>query len=175
MEQRPRIGELLGIIGLVSSADVSTALGRQANEGARLGTCLLDLGLVDEASLLAALGAQQAIGAVDAMALAALPLDAASLLPARAAVRALAVPLDGTSTRLEVAMMDPCSLALVDELTAVCGRRILPRLGLEIRIQETLERLYGVEVSGRLARTRARLVKRAALPQASARNAPDAA
>lgn len=160
--KRPKLGETLRFFGILSGAEVEIALNRQTNEGGRLGTCLLDLGLMDEATLLAALGAQQNAATVDAATLAALPVSAATLLPARAALVARAVPLARNGRRLEVAMLDPGSLRLVDELSAVCRMVIVPRLALEVRLTECLERLYDQTISGRLARTRARIEKRRA-------------
>lgn len=160
--KRPKLGETLRFFGLLSGAEVEIALSRQVNEGGRLGTCMLDTGLVDEATLLAALGAQQNVATVDGGELAALPVSAATLLPARAALVARAVPLACTGRRLEVAMLDPGSLRLIDELSAVSRMVIVPRLALEVRLTECLERFYNLTVSGRLARTRARIEKRRA-------------
>ena len=125
------------------------------NEGGRLGTCLLDTGLLDEATLLAALGAQLHVAAVDAATLAAVPQSNAILLPARAALVARAVPLARRGRTLEVAMLDPRSLRLIDELAAVSRLIIVPRLALEVRLTECLERLCDQTISGRFARTRA--------------------
>ena len=158
--KRPKLGETLRFFGLLSGAEVEIALSRQANEGGRLGTCLLDTGLVDEATLLAALGAQQHVATVDAARLAALPVTVAALLPARAALVARAVPLARMGRRLEVAMLDPGAMRLIDELSAVRRMIIVPRLALEVRLTECLERLYDQTISGRLARTRERIAKR---------------
>ncbi len=162
--KRPKLGETLRFFGLLSGAEVEIALSRQTNEGGRLGTCLLDTGLVDEATLLAALGAQQHVDTVDAARLAALPATVATLLPARAALVARAVPLARMGRRLEVAMLDPGSMRLIDELSAVSRMIIVPRLALEVRLTECLERLYDQTISGRLARTRERIAKRLAQP-----------
>lgn len=160
--KRPKLGETLRFFGILSGAEVEGALKRQADEGGRLGTCLLDSGLVDEATLLAALGAQLKVETVDAARLAAVPQSNAALLPARAALVAWAVPLARTGRSLEVAMLDPCSMPLLDELSAVARLTIVPRLALEVRLAECLERLYDLTISGRLERTRARIAKRLA-------------
>ncbi len=160
--KRPRLGETLRFFGLLSGAEVEGALERQANDGGRLGTCLLDSGLVDEATLLAALGAQLKVETVDAATLAAVPQSNAGLLSARAALVACAVPLARKGRTLEVAMLDPCSMSLLDELAAVSRMTIVPRLALEVRLSECLERLYDLTISGRLARTRARIERRKA-------------
>lgn len=157
---RPKLGETLRFFGLLSGAEVEIALSRQANEGGRLGTCLLDVGLIDEATLLAALGAQQQVETVDGARLTAVPPSNAALLPARAALVARAVPLSRNGRHLEVAMLDPGALRLIDELTAVSRLTIVPRLALEVRLTECLERLYEQTISGRLARTRARIERR---------------
>lgn len=160
--QRPKLGETLRFFGILSGAEVEGALERQANEGGRLGTCLLDSGLVDETTLLAALGAQLKVETIDAATLAALPKSNADLLPARAALIASAVALGRTGKSLEVAMLDPCSMPLLDGLAAVSRLIIVPRLALEVRLAECLERLYDLTISGRLARTRERIARRMA-------------
>lgn len=160
--RRPKLGETLRFFGILSGAEVEGALERQINEGGRLGTCLLDSGLVDEATLLAALGAQLKVETVDAATLAAVPRSNAALLPARAALVASAVPLARKGKTLEVAMLDPGSMPLLDGLEAVSRLTIVPRLALEVRLTECLERLYDVTISGRMARTRDRIQRRLA-------------
>ena len=158
--KRPKLGETLRFFGILSGAEVDGALERQANDGGRLGTCLLDSGIVDEATLLAALGAQLKVETADAATLAAVPLSNAALLPARAALVASAIPLARHERTLEVAMLDPDSMPLLDELAAVSRLTIVPRLALEVRLAECLERLYGVPISERLLRTRERIDRR---------------
>jgi len=160
--KRPKLGETLRFFGILSGAEVEGALERQANDGGRLGTCLLDSGIVDEATLLAALGAQLGVETVDAATLSAVPVTNAAFLPARAAVVACAVPLARRGKTLEVAMLDPASMPLLDDLAAVSRLTILPRLALEVRLAECLERLYCVPMPERLIRTRERIERRQA-------------
>ena len=155
------LGELLRRFGLLSEADLACAMSRQANEGGRLGTCLLDIGGVEERTLLAALGAQRGMPTIEAAALRAVPAEVAALLPARAALLLHAVPIARSARHLEVAMMDPAALAAVDDLERLTRLKVLPRLALEVRLHEALERLYRVAVSERLERTRRRLERRA--------------
>ena len=154
------LGLLLRRFGLLTEPDLKSAMNRQANEGGRLGTCLLDVGGVEERTLLAALGAQRAAQTIDAEALQSVPADAAGLLPARAALLLHAVPIARTARHLEVAMMDPSALAALDDLERITRLKVQPRLALEVRLHEALERLYRVAVSERLERTRRRLGRR---------------
>ena len=156
----PRLGEMLCFLGLTRTDDIEGSLRRQEADGGRLGSCLLDSGLVEEETLLAILGAQLHVPTADAAALAAVPLEAVRLIPARAALLTGAVPLVRRDRTLEVAMTDPTSLARIDELRSVTRLRIEPRLALEVRIAEAQERLYGAPVSERLARTRRRIAER---------------
>ncbi|MGE0640679.1 MAG: hypothetical protein AB7G12_01715 [Thermoanaerobaculia bacterium] len=161
---RPALGLLLERFGLLSHPDLERALARQAREGGRLGTCLLDLHLLDEETLLAALGTQLGVEVVPPGRLDDVGRENARLLPERAAFHAHAAPLGSSeSGELEVAMMDPTDLVLRDELTAVAGRKVRPRLALEVRIAEALEKIYGREESERLKRTRVQLARRARL------------
>lgn len=163
------LGEMLRRVGWITEADLRSALQRQENEGARLGTCLLDTGLVDEPTLLAALGAQQHLETVDMTRLEASRESDVELLPMRLALQTQSVPLGLRGDRLELAMTDPGSLELVDRIEASIRRRVVPLLALEIRVLERLEELYGVEVSERHLRTRARLARRGARRVAASR------
>jgi type IV pilus assembly protein PilB len=154
------LGELLRRFGLLAEPDLRSALARQANEGGRLGTCLLDVGGVEERVLLAALGAQRGAATVDAAALGDVPEAAAALLPARVALLAKAVPIARSASHLEVAMLDPSALDAVDDLARLTRLTVQPRLALEVRIFEALERLYRIAVSERLERTRRRIARR---------------
>jgi type IV pilus assembly protein PilB len=155
--RRQSLGEILRFLGVLTGEDLDRALRRQVDEGGKLGTCLLEAGLVDEETLLAALGAQQRVETVDSRRLEAVSASASALLPVRAAVLAEAVPLGASGATLEVAMSDPTDIARLDDLARVTRRRIVPRLALELRVVEALERLYQVELSERLARLRRRL------------------
>ena len=110
----PRLGEMLRFLGLVTAGDIEGSLRRQSLEGGRLGSCLLDSGLVDEDTLLAVLGTQLRVATADAAMLAAVPLEAVKLLPARAAILAGAVPLARSGRTLEVAMTEPTSMSPLD-------------------------------------------------------------
>ena len=156
----PLLGEMLRFLGLATPVDIEGSLRRQEQDGGRLGSCLLDSGLVDEGTLLAVLGAKLRVPTADAATLAAIPLDAVRLLPARAALVAGAVPIARRDRTLDVAMTDPTSCTRIDDLWRVTGLVIAPRLALEVRIAETQERLYGAPVSERLARTRRRISER---------------
>ncbi len=160
--KRQQIGEILRFLGILSESELRAALLHQANDGGRIGTCLLDSGRVDEETLLAALGAQQRVETATAAELFAISDATASLLPTRAAILAGAVPLARREGTLEVAMMEPSSLPLVDDLARVTRLRIVPKLALELRIAEAHERLYEASVCERLARTRRRLARRLA-------------
>lgn len=158
--RRQRLGEILRFLGVVSEDDLARALGRQCDEGGRLGSCLLDAGLIDEETLLAALGAQQGTETVDAKRLGEIAVGLSVLLPARVAVLAGAVPLARSGASLEVAMTEPTDIARLDDLARVTRLRIVPKLGLELRVTEALERLYDLSISERLARLRRKLAQR---------------
>jgi hypothetical protein len=147
-------------VGWIGEADLRAALQRQENEGGRIGTCLLDSGRVDEPTLLAALGAQQRLATIDLGRRREIREEEAELLPLRVALQTQSVPLGLAGEALEVAMIDAGSLELVDRIESCVRRRVVPYLGLEIRVLAALESLYSVEVSERHRRTRARLEMR---------------
>jgi hypothetical protein len=62
------------------------------------------------------------------------------------------VPIRRLGHRLEVAMANPGDLALRDEIAFAAGKQVVPRIALEVRLAEALERYYGVECSARFGR-----------------------
>lgn len=134
-EVRPLLGALLLEKGLVSHADLDSALEQARITGMRLGETLLARGLLFEPELAAALAEQFGLRYVD---LVRHPLDpsAARLLPLEVARRMFAVPVRWLAADcLEVAVADPAD-ADAEALERVLGRRVELVVGERSAIQE---------------------------------------
>ncbi len=142
-----RIGEQLLRDGLITAAQLDTALRTQAQYGGRIGSTLAELGALDLDALALALAKKHGVPAVLQKHCDAIERAVARLLPAKAAARIQAIPL-GWSTRqhktMIVAFLDPLDLPAVDEVQFTVGARVLPCVAPEARLAKLLHKYLGV-------------------------------
>lgn len=148
----PKLGELLETRGQLDREGLFRAMRHQRAHGGRLGTSLLELGLVSEDDLLHVLSDQLKLPFASPEEFRAISEEATKLVPAKIAHARLAVPLRASSSKLDVAMVDPRDLAGLDELAFVSGRRIRPLISTELRIHEGLSRAYGIDIPTRFVK-----------------------
>jgi hypothetical protein len=151
-QRMKKLGQLLVERGWITRGVLDRALAAQSAIGGRLGTCLLESNALSEQQLLEALSRQQATEGADAEALRGVPEEVYALIPERLAARRGVLPIRRLGNRLEVAMASPGDLALRDEIAFAAGKQVVPRLALEVRLAEALERYYGVECPARMGR-----------------------
>jgi hypothetical protein len=133
-----RLGELLVKDGLVSAGALEEALEAQVVHGGRLGTNLVELGLVSEQDLAKALGRLHNCA-----------YAAGEMVPDPKAV-ALANPNDADdkeflpmrmdATRLSVAVVNPHDFPTLDALAFKTGKRVVPVVIPEFRMNQLLRR-----------------------------------
>ena len=135
------LGERLVAAGMLTPAELETALQEQTSRGQRLGEVLSELGFVEEKTLLPLLASQmdvQAIrlreGLIDPVVVKLLPRDRAEKLNA--------LLLFKVGGELTVAMADPQDLGAMDEIARITGCRIRPVLALRGNIQKLMPRCY---------------------------------
>jgi hypothetical protein len=133
-----RLGERLLAERLISDAQLQEALEAQVVHGGRLGTNLVELGHLKEGDLARVLGQVFGVGfssgemKPDPQALAHVDarfMDTHDLLPMRA-----------DATRLTVAVVDPRDFRLLDQLAFSCGKRVVPVVIPEFRMNQLLRR-----------------------------------
>jgi len=133
-----RIGEMLLDEGLVQPGQIEEALETQVVHGGRLGTNLVELGFLQEKELARVLGKQHGIGYAmgemvpdpTAIGLAdAAFLDDNDILPMRV-----------DATRLTVAVIDPRRIEPLDKLAFKTGKRIVPVVIPEFRMNQLLRK-----------------------------------
>jgi hypothetical protein len=133
-----RLGELLVEEKLVTPAQVEEALETQVIHGGRVGTNLVELGFVKEPDLARVLGRKHG-----------LPYSSGDMVPDPSAL-ALApaqffddndvLPMRVDATRLTVAVLDPAQLKALDALGFKAGKRIVPVVIAEFRMNQLLRK-----------------------------------
>jgi hypothetical protein len=144
-----KLGAALLEVGALSPAALDRALEVQRSAGGRLGTVLLEQGLISEETLARALSKVTGREYAHWTAVREAPKDVLALVPAKIALRALAVPFLREGRVLKVAMRDPNDLATEDELSFVTGKKVETCVIAEFRLAEALERFYGKQRTAR--------------------------
>lgn len=141
------LGTQLVQAGVITDEQLTTALGRQKENKARLGELLVELGFVDAGQILPFLEKQLKVtavrlrdGMVDPSVVACIPRHVAESLGVLALFK--------VHDRLTVAMAEPRNLQHKDELERITGLRVRPVFGLNMDINRMIERCYreGFEV-----------------------------
>ncbi len=139
MLEREHIGSVLVESGLVSADDLQRARERQAETGEPLTRVLVAEGMVAETALIQALG--EHFG-VEFISLADTVVDpaAAALIPESLARRYGVIPVRFEDDALVVAMVDPGNVLVVDDVRAITGRRVIPRIATRADIEDAIRR-----------------------------------
>jgi type IV pilus assembly protein PilB len=137
--EREHIGSVLVESGLVTPGDLQRARDRQAETGEPLTRVLVAEGMVGETELVKALGRH--IG-VDYISLADTVIDpaAAALIPETLARRYGVIPVRFEDDSLIVAMVDPGNVLVVDDVRAITGRRVVPRIATRADVEDAIRR-----------------------------------
>ncbi len=146
MVKKPRLGEMLIEEGVLTPEQLKTALKAQMIYGGRLGTNLLEFGYISEQALTSALSNQLGISAISSAALAEVPKYAINKLDRAQAEKYQVVPIDYSKDkrRLDIVLVDPTNLSVLDELSFQIGLNIRPHLASEAAVIYALERYYGI-------------------------------
>jgi hypothetical protein len=143
--------EIIQAKGWATRAEIERALVNLRTLGGGLDTCLLETGVVSEGQVLEALERRHGVPSVDPGRLLSAPENARELLSAKVARRCRAVAFESLHTAVRVAFQDPDDLSCQDEVGFALGRRIEIHVTTEVRLEEALERFYGIERSTRMA------------------------
>jgi type IV pilus assembly protein PilB len=136
-----RIGEILVREGLITRDQLALALQEQREAGTRIGYSLVSLGFVKEVDLTRMLARQYRMPAVD---LTNFEIDPriARMIPGDMAVKHLVLPLKRDGRTLTVAMADPTSTGVLDDLKFITRCDIFPVIAGEYTIRNAIERCY---------------------------------
>jgi type IV pilus assembly protein PilB len=140
-----RLGEILIEDGSASPEDVRRALDLQKQVGGRVGRLLVAMGIVAEEVLVEALSRQLRIPKVSLRGRTAGP-GLIALVPLELARKHTILPValsrSGDTEVLYVATADPTDKAGIEEVSAVCGREVVPVLAPYDELIAAMERSY---------------------------------
>lgn len=149
-----RLGEILLARGLITDAQLRTALARQHSQGMRLGTYFIDKGILTTDQVTLALAEQ--LGVPPALEADFVRADPAlrHRLVVHQAVELQAIPLFFTHPkRVAVAMANPVNPRALDRLTFILGATIDAMVATESALERYLELFYRVRRKPRIAGT----------------------
>lgn len=155
-----RLGEIL-VGAKALTPEARDRVLREKGRG-RFGTALLECGAVSEEILLRALSVQTQAPPATARDLAEIRPDLLRLVPGKLAGRLCVLPFRRAGRNLYLAMRDPKDLPAVDEIAFLTGLAITPHVALEVRLQASLEKHYGLAADARLKTLAIRLDQMAA-------------
>lgn len=133
------LGALLLEEGLLTADQLEAAVDSQQESGLPLGQVLIEQGIVTEAQLVRALGEQIGVAFVD-IANTSVDPAAVAVVPDYLIRRYTLLPIAFEDGSLVVAMADPANVLAVDDLRAVSGYEISPRVATRNDLEEAIRR-----------------------------------
>ena len=144
---RQNLGEMLVAANLIDEVQMQIALAEQKQTGKRFGSTLVELKFIDENVLAAFLSKQIDIPCISLLHVD-IPRKVLRKLPRATALDCKAVPVRIDRERLEVAMVDPTDLDVLDKVEKAAGMTVTPLIAPESSIRTMLERCYPEERDG---------------------------
>jgi CheY-like chemotaxis protein len=148
LKRKEPLGKILIDAGYIDEDQFKAALGRQRRYGGRLASQIYTLGFVDERTLLVLLARQLGYPGVE-LRRSTIPVANADILPREIAERYLALSAAVERDRILMVLSNPSDVKVLDELRFLTGKRIVPHLGLNVLVEETIQQLYAARHSGR--------------------------
>jgi type IV pilus assembly protein PilB len=138
--EREHIATLLVDDGLITQSDLQTAFARQAESGEALTRVLVDEGMLDENTLARAMAGHMGVEFIN---LGDMTVDAgaASLIPEALARRYGVMPIGFEGEDLVVAMADPGNVLVMDDIRAITGLRVVPKVATSSDIDDAIRRI----------------------------------
>ena len=154
-EDGMRLGEILVKRGLVSEAQLQSALAQQHARGMRLGTWFVECSMLTNDQVALALAEQFGVPPALEADFARAELALRRRLVVHQAVELQAIPLFLTNRRrVAVAMANPANPRALDRLAFILGATVDPMVATELAIAHHLELLYGVRRKGKAGMAR---------------------
>lgn len=165
MNAKIRLGDLLVRAGVLTPTQLEAALSEQRRWGGRLGRILVQMQFLSESVLVRALSKQMGIRAAE-LARANVPPELLKKLSPRFLRDNAVCPerYDPQQKVLHLAMADPSNVRVVDEVRFRCGVRVEPCIAGEREIQDTLNRMLGLDQAHQAAAHREVELAQAAPP-----------
>lgn len=138
---RQNLGDMLLAANLIDEVQMQIAVSEQQRLGKRFGSTLVELKFIDENVLAAFLSKQIDIPCISLLHVD-IPKKVLRKLPRAIAIECRAIPVRMDGDRLEVALVDPTDLDVLDKLEAAAGMPVTPLIAPESSIETMIERCY---------------------------------
>lgn len=138
---RQNLGDMLLAANLIDEVQMQVALAEQRRTGKRFGSTLVDLKFIDENVLAAFLSKQIDIPCISLLHID-VPKKVLRRLDRDTAKECKAIPVRIEHGRLEVAMVDPTDVEVLERVEKVAEMTILPLIAPESSIETMIERFY---------------------------------
>lgn len=142
--QRQNLGDMLVAANLIDPVQMHVALAEQRQSGKRFGSTLVDLKFIDENVLAAFLSKQIDVPCISLHHVD-VPMDVLLKVPRAVAKECKAIPVRVESSWLEVAMVDPTDIEVLEKLEAAAGMSVVPLIAPESSIAAIIDRSYPEE------------------------------
>lgn len=139
---RQRLGEMLIEAGAIDDMQLRSALADQRRWGRPLGRTLVEMRLIQEEDLVRVLAKQLGIEAVDLDQMQ-IPAPVIELVPGHIAKQHNVIAFAQPMKFLDVAMLDPTNLGIIDELRIRTQLNVRPYLAGPKMIERNLDKYYG--------------------------------
>lgn len=140
------LGALLLEEGIVTQEALDRGLELHAETGLPLGRVLLDERLVDERDLVRVLARSIGLDFVDLRETTVDPA-ASALIPETLARRYAALPIGFDDEGLVVAMADPANVLAIDDIRAITGREVIPKVATRGDVEEAIGKVASLDTS----------------------------
>jgi type IV pilus assembly protein PilB len=130
--QGDRLGELFIARGLITAADLASALEKQKQLGGNkpLGELLVSMALITERDRVRVLGEQWGVEYID-LSERTIDVETAQLISQDLARRYKVIPLEVDGGKLKMAMKNPLDIFATDEIRLITGKEIVPLIATE--------------------------------------------
>ncbi|MCW5943375.1 MAG: Flp pilus assembly complex ATPase component TadA [Fimbriimonadaceae bacterium] len=139
-----RLGEILVADGVITDEQLETALKHRTKQGSFLGEALVALGYIPAQTLGRYLQLTMGFPYVE-LAETQIDVAIARRIPERIARQQFALPFHDAGDQIHVAMVDPLNLSVVDEISALLGRRVVPFLAFSADLTDAVNRVFDVK------------------------------
>jgi len=120
---------------------MTIALAEHAHNGKKFGSTLIELKFIDENVLAAFLSKQVDVPCISLLHID-IPRKVLRKLPGRVARDCQSIPIRIEDRRLEVAMVDPSDIDVIETLEITCGMTVTPLIAPESSIAKMLDHFY---------------------------------
>ena len=143
MQQVERIGEIFVQLGMVTQADIASALEKQKQLGGhkQIGDMLVSMGLIKEPDRVRVLGEHWGVPFIN-LAEVEIPYEIATLVSQDLARRYKVIPVALEGNRLKLAMKNPLDIFATDEIRLITGKEVEPLIATEEDILLAIQEFY---------------------------------